>query len=168
MRFRNIDPDILHKAAQVQLAIFDIDGVMTDGSLHYGPDGEWKSFHTQDGLGFSLARKAGIRFAAISGRTSPATIRRLEELRFEHLILDQDEKEAAFDELLRETRLEPEATAYIGDDALDVPCICRAGLGVSVPNGHPSATAVAAWITPRPGGAGAARDLCDLLLETRR
>jgi 3-deoxy-D-manno-octulosonate 8-phosphate phosphatase (KDO 8-P phosphatase) len=154
--------------AGIRLLVLDVDGVMTDGRLIYGADGELgKSFHVRDGHGIKAARAAGIEVAVISGRASGAARRRCEELGIAHLFLGIEDKAATLAGLLSRLGLTAAQCACVGDDAPDVPLLRRAGFAVAVADAHPLARAAAHRRTRCPGGAGAVREVCDWLLEAR-
>ncbi len=159
---------MIARAARVQLVVFDVDGVMTDGRLYYTHDGrELKAFHSQDGLGLKRLQAAGIAIAVITGRRSTVVAARMAELGIEHVFQGRVDKLAAFDELLTAIPVKAEHTCYAGDDVIDLPVMRRVGLAVTVPNAHPRVKPEAHWVTLRPGGAGAVRDVCDLVLDAR-
>ncbi|MDX1570673.1 MAG: HAD-IIIA family hydrolase [Xanthomonadales bacterium] len=160
--------ELLERARRVELAVFDVDGVLTDGLLHYTEDGrEMKSFCSQDGLGLKHLMKAGVTVAVITGRESPIVTHRMAELGIDHVYQARADKGDTFTHLVSALKLEPGQTLFVGDDLVDLPVMTMAGLAVGVPNGHPRVADFADWITPRAGGRGAARDVCDLLLEAR-
>ena len=149
----------------VRLLVLDVDGVLTDGRLWYGADGEvLKGFHVRDGLGIKSLLAIGIEVAIISGRDSPAVARRAAELGIRHVVQGCDDKGRAFDALCSALRVEPAAVACIGDDTPDLPMLTRAGLAVAVADAHPDVRAVANRVTTLPGGHGAVREVCDWLL----
>ena len=152
----------------MRLLALDVDGVLTDGRLLYGPDGEsLKAFHVRDGLGLKLLRDGGIDVAIISGRKSAPLERRLADLGITQVFLGREDKTRALDALLEATGLDAQAIAYVGDDLPDVPVLARVGLPISVADAAGEARAAAAWITERPGGAGAVREICDALLDAQ-
>jgi 3-deoxy-D-manno-octulosonate 8-phosphate phosphatase (KDO 8-P phosphatase) len=160
--------DVLARARDVRLLVLDVDGVLTDGHLTYGPDGgEAKAFHVRDGFGMRQLMKAGIGIAIISGRDSRATAARMAELGVRHVVLGCDDKAAALARLLGELGLGTGATACVGDDVPDLPLLAAARLAVAVADAHPRARDAAHWITGLPGGRGAVREVCDLLLAAR-
>lgn len=165
-----MDPNALRaRARRLRLLAFDVDGVLTDGRLHYGPEGETlKVFHVHDGHGLKQLARAGVALAIITGRDSPMVARRAEELGIEHVIQGRDDKGEALAALAAELNLAAEAVGYVGDDEPDVAALHWAGLGFSVADAHDSARGAADWIAPRNGGDGAARAICDLLLDARR
>jgi 3-deoxy-D-manno-octulosonate 8-phosphate phosphatase (KDO 8-P phosphatase) len=161
-------PTYLERAARVKLMIFDVDGVLTDGSLHYGADGEaLKTFNVQDGLGIKLIQEAGIQTAIISARTSPQVIRRAADLGIGHLHQGGHDKLTPFNALLAKTGLAAEQVGFIGDDVVDLPILARVGFAVAVPNGRPEVLACAHHTTVAGGGRGAVREVCELLLHAQ-
>jgi 3-deoxy-D-manno-octulosonate 8-phosphate phosphatase (KDO 8-P phosphatase) len=160
--------DVLARAAKVRLVIFDVDGVLTDGRLYFTPDGqEFKSFHVRDGLGLKQLRRTGVETAVISGRYSPAVNLRMEGLGITHVYQGQENKLEAFEALLRLLQLSPHETAYVGDDLPDLPVFRQVGLAVAVADAHAAVREQAHWITTQPGGAGAAREVCDLIMAAQ-
>lgn len=157
--------DIRERAARIKLAIFDVDGVLTDGQLYFDDNGfEYKGFHSRDGLGISLLLKNGIEVAVISGRSSKSVARRMADLGVNLVFQGQHNKLEAFDELCRRLRLEPEQIAHVGDDLPDLPIMRRVGLAIAVADAHASIVPFAHWQTKSEGGRGAAREVCDLVL----
>jgi 3-deoxy-D-manno-octulosonate 8-phosphate phosphatase (KDO 8-P phosphatase) len=160
--------DILAKAAQIKLVVFDVDGVLTDGSLFIGDDGqEYKAFHSRDGLGMKLLRKSGVEIGIITARTSEVVKHRMESLDIKHVYQGQLEKLPALKELLAKLELSFEQTAYVGDDIVDLPVMRQVGLAIAVQDAHPLAKQHAHWQTPHGGGRGAARDVCELIMESQ-
>jgi len=159
---------LIERARRVRLLVLDVDGVMTDGRLHITAQGEeTKVFHVRDGSGIVAVQRAGIPVAIISGRDSAAVTRRASELGIRHVFQGIADKRAALDALLAQLGLTADALACVGDDTPDVPMLERAALAVAVADAHPTARAAAHWITPSPGGHGAVREVCDLLLSAR-
>lgn len=153
---------------KIRLLAMDVDGILTDGTIHTTGEGcERKTFSVLDGLGFIRLREAGYPVAWISGRHSPATTARAEEIGVSFLLQDRKDKAVALQEVSRELRLEAEQVCYMGDDIIDIPALQWAGIGVAVPNALPEVKIVADWITRRPGGSGAVREVCDRLLANR-
>ena len=160
--------DILARAAQIKLVIFDVDGVLTDGSLFVGDDGqEYKAFHSRDGFGMKLLKNSGVDIGIITARTSEVVKHRMENLGIEHVYQGQLEKLPAFEKLVAKLGLSLEQTAYVGDDVVDLPVLRRAGLAIAVQDAHPLAKQHAHWQTPHGGGRGAARDVCELIMEAQ-
>ncbi|MBS3804578.1 MAG: HAD hydrolase family protein [Oleiphilaceae bacterium] len=153
------------QAARVRLLVLDVDGVMSDGQLTFTASGdELKSFNVNDGLGIKQLMGAGIQVAIITGRVSPLTARRAQELGIDLLIQGRDDKRAALGELADKLGLAAEHIAYMGDDLQDLAAIQYAGLGVTVPNGHWFVRQHADHCTEASGGRGAVRELADLIL----
>lgn len=155
-------------ARRIALLVLDVDGVLTDGGLWYGPRGEsLKRFHVRDGHGIKLLRAAGIEIAVISGRQSPAVKTRCRELGVRQLLQGVQDKGAALDRLLRRFDVSDTQVACIGDDTPDIPLFVRVGLAVAVCDAHPLAQRAAHCRTQLPGGHGAVREVCDWLLAAR-
>ncbi|MGD2074275.1 MAG: 3-deoxy-manno-octulosonate-8-phosphatase KdsC [Gammaproteobacteria bacterium] len=160
--------DILERASQIKLLIFDVDGVLTDGSLFVGDDGqEYKAFHSQDGHGIKMLQRHGVRCAVITGRTSRVVEHRMVNLGIELVYQGQQNKLEGFADLMERVRLSPQQVAYVGDDVVDLPVMRKVGLAIAVQDAHPWVLKHAHWQTPRGGGRGAARDVCELLLEAQ-
>jgi 3-deoxy-D-manno-octulosonate 8-phosphate phosphatase (KDO 8-P phosphatase) len=158
--------DIQERAALIKLLIFDVDGVLTDGSLFLGDDGqEYKAFHSQDGHGIKMLQKHGVRCAVITGRTSKVVEHRMRNLGIDLIYQGQENKLEGFADLLGRLGLNPEQVAYMGDDVVDLPVMRKVGLAIAVSNAHPWVIRHAHWQTPRAGGRGAARDACEMLME---
>jgi len=146
----------------------DVDGILTDGSVSVRSDGtEAKQFSIIDGRGLVRCREAGVILAWISGRPSPATAVRARELHIPHLVQGRNDKRAALEGLARRLRLAPAEVCYMGDDDLDAPALAWAGIGATVPEAQPAALAAAGVVTTRPGGHGAVREVCELILRAR-
>ena len=151
-------------ALDIRLVVFDVDGVWTDGSLDYGPDGERKRFNVRDGLAVKLLRKAGIEVALLSGRRSEAVERRAVELGVAHRLLGIDNKLPALKALLKQLQVEPPQVAYMGDDRIDLEAMAEVGLAVAPADAVPEVLAVADWTTAAKGGHGAVREFVERLL----
>lgn len=158
----------VQRAARLRLMIFDVDGVLTDGSLHYGADGELiKTFNVLDGHGIKLLQQAGVATAIISARKSAIVERRAADLGIAHVQQGVHDKRSAFEQLLAHTGIAAEECGFIGDDVIDLPILLRVGFAASVPNAHPEVQSRAHYITKAGGGAGAARELCDFILRAQ-
>ncbi len=158
----------LKKAAQVQLMIFDVDGILTDGCLHFGPDGElMKTFNVLDGQGIKLLQQAGIATAIISARQTSIVSKRAADLGISHLLQGIHDKKAAFLELSAILSIKPEHCGFIGDDVIDLPVLSRVGFSASVPNGHAEVRSRVDYVTQATGGNGAAREVCDFILQAQ-
>lgn len=158
--------DLLQRARAVKLAIFDVDGVLTDGKLYFLVDGsEFKTFNTLDGQGIKMLINSGVRTAIISGRKTPVVERRAQNLGIQHLYQGREDKLDVLDELLAELGLSYEQVAYLGDDLPDLPVIRRVGLGMAVASGNEFVRAHAHGVTQARGGEGAAREFCELIMR---
>jgi 3-deoxy-D-manno-octulosonate 8-phosphate phosphatase (KDO 8-P phosphatase) len=160
--------DILNKATRIRLLIFDVDGVLTDGSLFLGDDGqEYKAFNSRDGHGIKMLQKHGVIVGIITGRTSRVVEHRMENLGVTHIYQGKLQKLPAYEELIAELGMSDEETAYVGDDVVDLPVMRRVGLAIAVQDAHPLVLKHSHWQTPSAGGRGAARDVCEMLMEAR-
>ena len=160
--------DILERAAQIKLVIFDVDGVLTDGSLFLGDDGlEYKAFNSRDGHGMKMLQQSGVTIAIITGRTSKVVEYRMQSLGVEHVYQGQLDKRHAFAELLEKLELDANQVAYVGDDVVDLPVMAKVGLAIAVQDAHSMVLKHAHWQTPSCGGRGAGRDVCEMLMEAR-
>lgn len=160
--------DILEKASRIKLVIFDVDGVLTDGSLYIDANGrELKVFHSRDGHGMKMLQNSGVDIAVITARTSEAVVHRMTSLNIKHVYQGQQDKLAAFGALLDKVGLGPRQVAYVGDDVIDLPVMLRVGLAIAVQDAHMLVKKHAHWQAPNPGGRGAARDVCELIMEAQ-
>lgn len=158
-------PELLLRAQDVRVAFFDVDGVLTDGGLFYGPDGEQlKRFHTLDGHGLKLLRRGGIEPAVVTGRDAPALRARLQALGVRHARFGTEDKRPAAEAILAELGLDWSQAAAIGDDWPDLPVLRRCAFSAAPPGAHAEVRARVHHVTRAPAGAGAAREFCDLLL----
>ncbi len=160
--------DIFEKARQIRLVVFDVDGVLTDGSLFLGDDGqEYKAFYSRDGHGMKMLQASGVPIAIITGRSSEVVKHRVSDLGIEHVYQGQRDKLVGFEHLLQQLGIAPEAIAYVGDDVVDLPVMRRVGLAIAVQDAHPLVKQHAHWQTPSGGGRGAAREVCELIMEAQ-
>jgi 3-deoxy-D-manno-octulosonate 8-phosphate phosphatase (KDO 8-P phosphatase) len=163
-----MDQSANDRAARVRLMIFDVDGVLTDGSLHYGPDGETiKTFNVLDGHGIKLLQQSGVATAIISARKSPIVARRAADLGITHVHQGVHDKRTAFAQLLHDTATDSAACGFVGDDVIDLPILSQVVFAASVPNAHPEVIRRVHYVTKAGGGKGAARELCDLILRAQ-
>ncbi len=161
----NFDPALLLRAQGVRVAFFDVDGVLTDGSLLFTESGETiKRFSTLDGHGLKMLQKAGITPAVITGRDSAPLRARLTALGITHVRYGTEDKAPAAQEMLNELGLDWSQAAHMGDDWPDMAVMMRAAFACAPSNAHAEVKAIAHYVTEREGGHGAARELCDLLL----
>ena len=160
--------DVYHRARSVRLAIFDVDGVLTDGTLYYSDSGvEIKAFNVRDGHGLKMLQASGVQTAIITSRRSHAVELRARDLGIELLYQGASDKLATYQELLGRVGLETFATAYIGDDLVDLPVLVRCGLAVTVPEAPAAVRRHAHYVTQSAGGHGAARELCELIMHAQ-
>lgn len=163
-----IAPEVRERARTVRLMVFDVDGVLTDGTLWYGEHGESiKSFNALDGHGLRLLREQGIRVAWVSGRKSEITARRAAELGISPALQGIRDKVTTVEELAREAGLGLQAVGYMGDDIIDLPILQRVGFAASVPNAPFYVGQAAHWVSGLSGGRGAVRECCDLILAAQ-
>jgi 3-deoxy-D-manno-octulosonate 8-phosphate phosphatase (KDO 8-P phosphatase) len=160
--------DAVARAGRIRLMIFDVDGVLTDGSLHYGPAGEAiKSFNVLDGLGIKLLRQSGVATAIITARNSEIVAKRAGDLGIDHVQQGVHDKKTAFEQLLQLTKLQAEDSGFVGDDLIDLPVLSRVGFAASVANGHVEVRTRAHYVTRAKGGEGAVREVCDFILRAQ-
>ncbi|HVS13096.1 MAG TPA: HAD-IIIA family hydrolase [Thermoanaerobaculia bacterium] len=156
------------RALAVRWLVLDVDGVLTDGRLHYGPLGEaLKVFDVKDGYGIVRAREAGLKVALLSARESPATRHRAQELDVDRVVLGRRDKPAAFEEMLGELGVDTAAVAAIGDDLPDLPILRRAGISFAPADAVAEVRAACDVVLGAPGGRGAVREMVDRLLAWR-
>ncbi|HLD13797.1 MAG TPA: HAD family hydrolase [Burkholderiales bacterium] len=157
--------ETLARAAKIKLVLFDVDGVLTDGRLLIGDDGqEYKAFNSKDGHGIKMMQRHGVATGIITGRTSKVVEHRVRDLNIQHVHQGCAEKLPVYRQLLTHLGLQPEQTAFVGDDVVDLPIMLNVGLAVAPRDAHPLVVRHAHWTTPSAGGRGAARELCELIL----
>jgi len=160
--------DIYDKAKRIRLAIFDVDGVLTDGSLYLADDGEEiKAFNSRDGHGMKMLRDSGVELAIITGRISRCVELRARNVGVELLFQGVADKARAFAELLAARKLDATATAYMGDDVVDLPVLRRCGLALTVPEAPFAVKQHADYVTRARAGHGAAREACELIMHAQ-
>lgn len=185
----------IERAKQIKLIIFDVDGVMTDGTIWLFPapagaqrttaghaekmagEGgyaihsetviEAKGFNAHDGTGFSLARLGGLKTGLITKRISETVALRARDLKMDYAYQGIADKNAIFQEILAKEGISAEQVCYVGDDIIDLPVMRRCGLAIAVPNGRVEVTSMAHWVTPNPGGHGAVRDAIEYILKAQ-
>lgn len=161
-------PLVIARIRNIKLAIFDVDGVLTDGCLTYGANGEeTKVFNALDGHGMKMLRESGVALAIISGRESLALARRAKDLAINQLFMGVDNKLNAFDALLKSLALVPAQVAGLGDDVIDLPFLTRCGFAAAVPAAPAYVRERVHYVTFAAGGQGAAREFCDLIMQTQ-
>jgi len=160
-----LSADALERARRVRLVVFDVDGVLTDGRLWYGPQGEaLKAFHAFDGHGVKMLQQAGLGTAILSGRDMPAVVERARELAIAHVLQGVQNKRRAFDALLRQLRVARAAAAYMGDDLVDLGVLEHCGLACAPREAPEAVRRVAHCVPSAPAGGGAAREVCEFIL----
>ena len=163
-----LSPELYARAQGIRLLVLDVDGVLTDGRLYYGANGEeLKAFHIHDGLGLKLLHGSGVEVAIVTGRKSRAVELRAENLGLLHVFQGVSDKLAVFEQLLASFSLKAAAVAAIGDDLPDLPVLRRAGFAACVPEAIAPVRGHAHYITDRAGGSGAVREVCDLLMTAQ-
>jgi 3-deoxy-D-manno-octulosonate 8-phosphate phosphatase (KDO 8-P phosphatase) len=161
-------PELTERIRQVKLAIFDVDGVLTDGRLHYGPNGEeTKVFNTLDGHGLKMLQQSGVELAIISGRQSRALERRAKDLGIAQLFMGVENKLQMYEALLNALALSPAQSAGLGDDVVDLPFLTRCGFAACVPSAPAYVRQHVHYVTTLQGGHGAVREFCDLIMQTQ-
>jgi len=158
----------LERTRRLRLMAFDVDGVLTDGALYLTDGGEeMKRFHTLDGLGLKLLAGAGVELALITGRSSRVVAKRAAELGIRHLFQGADDKLAVLEALRAQLGLAFDACGYMGDDLPDLPLLVRCGFAATVPDAPEAVRARAHYVSRRPGGCGAVREVCEAILAAR-
>lgn len=162
------DPEYSERARRVKALIVDIDGVMTDGRIIYSVYGdELKFFDVQDGLGITLINRAGIKSFIITAKKSRIVKMRAKDLKIAKTYHGYPDKLIPFNDIMRRFKLAAEEICFVGDDLIDIPVLKRVGFAVCVPNAIDDVKRCAHYITTRPGGRGAVREVCDILLKTQ-
>lgn len=160
--------EVYERARHVRVAIFDVDGVLTDGALYYTDSGqELKAFNVLDGHGMKMLQESGVALAIISSRSSRSVEERARNLGIELVFQGAADKVAAFNELLRRCRVAAGACAYVGDDVADLPVMRRCGLAVTVPDAPAFVRRHAHYVTRARGGGGAVREVCELIMHAQ-
>ncbi|VAW99301.1 3-deoxy-D-manno-octulosonate 8-phosphate phosphatase [hydrothermal vent metagenome] len=159
---------VQQQAAKIKLVIFDVDGVLTNGGLFIGDDGqEYKAFHSRDGLGMAMLQKTNVQIAIITARSSNVVKHRMASLGIKYVYQGRKQKLPAFKELLSESGFQAEQVAYVGDDLVDLPVLRKVGLAIAVADAHPFVTKHVHWQTESKGGVGAARDVCEMIMQAQ-
>lgn len=173
----SMNPELKARAEKIKVMVFDVDGVLTDGSLWFLPTGkrddgtltsiELKGFSAHDGLGMGIGRIAGLRFGAITKRTSDTVAVRLKDLKVEFIHQGSQQKMEAIHDIVREADVDLDEIAYVGDDIIDLPPMRAVGLAIATWNARDQVKAAAHYVTSHAGGHGAGRDAIDLVLEAK-
>jgi 3-deoxy-D-manno-octulosonate 8-phosphate phosphatase (KDO 8-P phosphatase) len=171
-RLGKISPALKKRARQIKVVLMDVDGTMTDGSVTFlsesdGSALEIKTFDAHDGQGLTLANTAGLRTGCITGRESPALLRRAREMKMEFIYMKQPLKMPAYEEILQNSGVSDAEVAFIGDDLPDIPLLRRAGLAVAVGDAVPEVKKVAHYTTKAHAGRGAIREAVELILRSK-
>ena len=163
-----IHAQAVERAKQIKLMIFDVDGVLTDGGLRYGAEGELiKTFNVLDGHGIKLLQQYGVNTAIISARQSAIVARRAADLGIGIVLQGVGDKRLAFEKTLAASDLSAQQCGFMGDDVIDLPVMIRTGFAASVPNGHAEVQARAHYVAKAGGGHGAVREVCDFILRAQ-
>lgn len=160
--------ELQQRLEKIKLLILDVDGVMTDGGLTIGDDGqEYKTFHSHDGLGMKLLKASGVNVAIITGRTSNVVKQRAESTGVAHFYQGADNKLVAFNDLLEKSGLQAEQCGFMGDDVVDLPPMRKSGLAIAVPDSPDLLLQYAHYVTKKSGGRGAVREVCELIMQAQ-
>lgn len=156
------------RARDIKLVVFDVDGVLTDGGLILGESGdEYKIFHVRDGHGLVMLRESGCHIAVITARSSKIVAERMAALGIEYVFQGQSNKGEALARLIDQLGISSQQVVYVGDDILDIPAMRIAGIAVAVADAHSIVQENADWITTARGGHGAAREVCELIMQAQ-
>lgn len=168
MDAETISSEVLARAKRIKVVIFDVDGVLTDGGLTIGEDGqEYKTFSTQDGFGMKLLKQSGVEMAIITGRTSQAVSQRAESTGIAFFYQGVEDKLETFNKLIEKMNIEPECAAFMGDDVVDMPPMLRCGLAIAVPAAPDTVKKRSHYVTQKQGGRGAVREVCELIMQAQ-
>lgn len=158
----------MQKAATIKLAVFDVDGVLTNGQLILGESGnEYKCFHVRDGHGLVMLLESGCQIAVITARTSTIVSERMAQLGIQYVYQGEKDKGARLMSLLDELSLSADNVVYVGDDVIDLPAMRRVGLAIAVNDAHPLVRQHAHWVTQNHGGQGAVREVCETIMQAQ-
>jgi len=163
-----IAPEILAAAQPIQLLALDVDGILSDGQLYFGNQGEEiKAFNSLDGHGIKMLQASGVKVAIITGRTSNIVAQRASQLGIDLLLQGREDKLLALFELTQNMQIDWAQMAYMGDDWPDLAAIIKVGLGITVPNAASGLATHCQYLTQRSGGQGAVREVCDLIMQAQ-
>lgn len=163
-----LSPELQTRFRNIKLLVLDVDGVMTDGGLTIGDDGqEYKTFHAHDGLGMKLLKASGVELAIITGRTSNVVKKRAESTGVAHFYQGAEDKLLAFNDLMKASGLQASQCAFMGDDVVDLPPMLKCGLALAVPNSPSLVLKHAHYVTIKAGGRGAVREVCELIMQAQ-
>lgn len=159
---------IMEKAKGIKLAVFDVDGVLTDGKLILGENGnEYKSFHARDGHGLVMLLETGCNIAVITARSSNIVAERMASLGIKYVYQGEKDKGARLMALIEELGVKREQVAYVGDDVIDLPAMTKVGLPIAVADARPEVKEHADWVTEDRGGQGAVREVCEIIMKAQ-
>ena len=168
MNTKDLSPELIARIKSLKLLILDVDGVLTDGRLFFDQNGvEYKCFHARDGHGLKLLKQSGVEIAVISGRKSNSVALRMQSLGIDHVYQGHENKRQAFQDVMTQLKLSPDQVAHVGDDVLDLPIMTQVGFAVAVADANFAVKKYADWCTQTPGGMGAVREVCDLILQVQ-
>lgn len=163
-----INEALTRRLQNIRLLILDVDGVMTDGGLTIGDDGqEYKTFHSHDGLGMKLLKASGVSLAIITGRTSNVVKKRAESTGVAHFYQGAEDKLEAFCDLMKSSGLQADQCAFMGDDVVDLPPMLQCGLAIAVPDSPALLLERAHYVTCKAGGRGAVREVCEMIMQAQ-
>ena len=159
---------MIEAAKLIRLVIFDVDGVLTDGNLYFSDTGqEHKAFNVRDGLGMVMLQKSGVIIGIITAKKSEIVANRMQKLGIKHVFQGQTDKLVAFEQLREELQLDYQQVAYVGDDILDIPVMTKVGLAIAVADADKLVVKNSHWQTQAAGGKGAAREVCELVMQSQ-
>jgi 3-deoxy-D-manno-octulosonate 8-phosphate phosphatase (KDO 8-P phosphatase) len=168
MTINTLSAELKARFKNIKLLVLDVDGVMTNGGLTIGDDGqEYKTFHSHDGLGMKLLKATGVEMAIITGRTSNVVKKRAETTGVAHFYQGAEDKLVAFNDLIKASNLQAEQCAFMGDDVVDLPPMLKCGLALAVPDSPELVLKYAHYITKKTGGHGAVREICELIMQAQ-
>ncbi|MDI1298330.1 HAD family hydrolase [Methylotenera sp.] len=168
MTIKTLNTELLARFKNIKLLVLDVDGVMTNGGLTIGDDGqEYKTFHAHDGLGMKLLKASGVEMAIITGRTSNVVKKRAESTGVAHFYQGAEDKLAAFNDLVSKSGLQANQCAFMGDDVVDLPPMLKCGLALAVPDSPALVLKYAHYVTAKSGGQGAVREVCELIMQAQ-
>lgn len=164
----SMNPGIVERARRLQLMLFDVDGILTDGRLYFGPAGEiMKAFHVRDGHGLKMLAESGVEIGLLTTRSSRMVDVRAAELGITLVHQGEGDKRAAFERLLAQRGLSLPQAGYMGDDVMDLPVLIRCGFAATVPDAPEAVRSRVQYVSSATGGQGAVREVCELLLAAR-
>ena len=168
MVLQTLNAELLSRFKNIKMLVLDVDGVMTDGGLTIGDDGqEYKTFHAHDGLGMKLLKATGVELAIITGRTSNVVKKRAESTGVSHFYQGAEDKLEAFNDLVSKSGLQANQCAFMGDDVVDLPPMLKCGLALAVPDSPALVLKYAHFVTSKAGGRGAVREVCELIMQAQ-